>query len=62
MGGWRFGNTINGCQAEYVLVPVWDAEKSELLTAWQKLIEERGFEDISGHGGWAAFKSGTERS
>jgi threonine dehydrogenase-like Zn-dependent dehydrogenase len=20
-GGWRFGNTINGCQAEYVLVP-----------------------------------------
>jgi threonine dehydrogenase-like Zn-dependent dehydrogenase len=21
MGGWRFGNTINGCQAEYVLVP-----------------------------------------
>jgi threonine dehydrogenase-like Zn-dependent dehydrogenase len=21
MGGWRFGNTIDGCQAEYVLVP-----------------------------------------
>ena len=21
LGGWRFGNTINGCQAEYVLVP-----------------------------------------
>jgi threonine dehydrogenase-like Zn-dependent dehydrogenase len=21
VGGWRFGNTINGCQAEYVLVP-----------------------------------------
>ena len=21
MGGWRFGNTINGCQAEYVVVP-----------------------------------------
>jgi threonine dehydrogenase-like Zn-dependent dehydrogenase len=21
MGGWRFGNTMNGCQAEYVLVP-----------------------------------------
>src|SRR6188472_2344973 len=21
IGGWRFGNTINGCQAEYVLVP-----------------------------------------
>src|SRR5882762_1499111 len=21
MGGWRFGNTIDGCQAEFVLVP-----------------------------------------
>jgi threonine dehydrogenase-like Zn-dependent dehydrogenase len=21
MGGWRFGNTIDGCQAEYILVP-----------------------------------------
>ena len=21
IGGWRFGNTINGCQAEYILVP-----------------------------------------
>ncbi len=21
MGGWKFGNTINGCQAEYVVVP-----------------------------------------
>jgi alcohol dehydrogenase len=21
LGGWRFGNTINGCQAEYVIVP-----------------------------------------
>jgi threonine dehydrogenase-like Zn-dependent dehydrogenase len=21
LGGWRFGNTINGCQADYVLVP-----------------------------------------
>jgi len=21
LGGWRFGNTIDGCQAEYVLVP-----------------------------------------
>ena len=28
----------------------------------QKLIEERGYEDISEHGGWAAFKSGTKRS
>ncbi|HEX2825854.1 MAG TPA: NAD(P)-dependent alcohol dehydrogenase [Burkholderiales bacterium] len=25
MGGWRFGNTIDGCQAEYVLVPNADA-------------------------------------
>src|SRR6185369_6986275 len=21
LGGWRFGNTINGCQADYVIVP-----------------------------------------
>ena len=21
MGGWRFGNTIDGCQAEFVLIP-----------------------------------------
>jgi threonine dehydrogenase-like Zn-dependent dehydrogenase len=21
LGGWRFGNTINGCQCEYVVVP-----------------------------------------
>ena len=21
LGGWKFGNTIDGCQAEYVLVP-----------------------------------------
>ncbi len=21
VGGWKFGNTIDGCQAEYVLVP-----------------------------------------
>ena len=21
IGGWKFGNTIDGCQAEYVLVP-----------------------------------------
>jgi threonine dehydrogenase-like Zn-dependent dehydrogenase len=20
-GGWKFGNTLDGCQAEYVLVP-----------------------------------------
>src|SRR6185436_17937675 len=21
IGGWRFGNTVNGCQAEYIVVP-----------------------------------------
>jgi alcohol dehydrogenase len=21
IGGWRFGNTMDGCQAEYILVP-----------------------------------------
>jgi threonine dehydrogenase-like Zn-dependent dehydrogenase len=25
MGGWRFGNTIDGCQAEFVLVPFAEA-------------------------------------
>ncbi|GAA5071146.1 NAD(P)-dependent alcohol dehydrogenase [Roseibacterium beibuensis] len=29
MGGWRFGNTIDGCQAEYLLVP--DAEANLAL-------------------------------
>jgi threonine dehydrogenase-like Zn-dependent dehydrogenase len=28
MGGWRFGNTIDGCQAEYVLVPFAQANLS----------------------------------
>lgn len=28
MGGWRFGNTIDGCQAEYVLVPFATANLS----------------------------------
>ena len=30
MGGWRFGNTIDGCQAEYVLVPDAMANLSEV--------------------------------
>ena len=30
IGGWRFGNTINGCQAEYVLVPNAQANLSKI--------------------------------
>ncbi|HMU49244.1 MAG TPA: NAD(P)-dependent alcohol dehydrogenase [Geminicoccaceae bacterium] len=30
MGGWRFGNTIDGCQAEYVLVPDAQANLSPI--------------------------------
>ena len=30
IGGWRFGNTINGCQAEYVLVPSAQANLSKI--------------------------------
>ncbi|HVU00301.1 MAG TPA: alcohol dehydrogenase catalytic domain-containing protein [Polyangiaceae bacterium] len=30
IGGWRFGNTINGCQAEYVLVPNAQANLSRI--------------------------------
>lgn len=30
IGGWRFGNTINGCQAEYVLVPYAMANLAEI--------------------------------
>src|SRR6516225_3217143 len=29
-GGWRFGNTINGCQAEYVVVPNAQANLSRI--------------------------------
>jgi threonine dehydrogenase-like Zn-dependent dehydrogenase len=41
MGGWRFGNTIDGCQAEYVLVPDAMANLSpvpETLTDEQVLM------------------------
>lgn len=41
MGGWRFGNTIDGCQAEYVLVPdamVNLAPIPEFLTDEQVLL------------------------
>ena len=30
MGGWRFGNTIDGCQAEYVLIPDAQANLSPI--------------------------------
>jgi threonine dehydrogenase-like Zn-dependent dehydrogenase len=30
IGGWRFGNTINGCQAEYVLVPAAQANLAKI--------------------------------
>lgn len=30
MGGWRFGNTIDGCQAEYLLVPNAQANLSPI--------------------------------
>ncbi len=38
MGGWRFGNTIDGCQAEYVLVP--DAN-ANLTPVPDDLIDEQ---------------------
>jgi alcohol dehydrogenase len=38
MGGWRLGNTINGCQAEYVLVP--DA-MTNLSPVPEKLTDEQ---------------------
>ncbi len=33
IGGWRFGNTINGCQAEYVLVPDAQANLAKIPAA-----------------------------
>jgi threonine dehydrogenase-like Zn-dependent dehydrogenase len=33
MGGWRFGNTIDGCQAEYVLVPNAQANLAKVPAA-----------------------------
>jgi threonine dehydrogenase-like Zn-dependent dehydrogenase len=33
IGGWRFGNTINGCQAEYVLVPNAQANLAKIPAA-----------------------------
>jgi threonine dehydrogenase-like Zn-dependent dehydrogenase len=32
LGGWRFGNTINGCQAEYVVVPNAQANLAKIPT------------------------------
>jgi threonine dehydrogenase-like Zn-dependent dehydrogenase len=33
LGGWRFGNTINGCQAEYVIVPDAQANLAKIPDA-----------------------------
>ncbi len=33
IGGWRFGNTINGCQAEFVLVPNAQANLAKIPDA-----------------------------
>jgi alcohol dehydrogenase len=33
LGGWRFGNTINGCQAEYVIVPSAQANLARIPDA-----------------------------
>jgi alcohol dehydrogenase len=33
IGGWRFGNTIDGCQAEYVLVPNAQANLAKIPSA-----------------------------
>jgi alcohol dehydrogenase len=33
LGGWRFGNTIHGCQAEYVLVPNAQANLAKIPAA-----------------------------
>ena len=33
IGGWRFGNTINGCQAEYVIVPDAQANLAKIPAA-----------------------------
>jgi threonine dehydrogenase-like Zn-dependent dehydrogenase len=33
LGGWRFGNTINGCQAEYVVVPDAQANLAKVPAA-----------------------------
>jgi alcohol dehydrogenase len=30
LGGWQFGNTINGCQAEYVIVPAAQANLAKI--------------------------------
>src|SRR5213075_2005365 len=35
IGGWRFGNTIDGCQAEYVLVPNAQANLAK-IARWRR--------------------------
>ena len=45
IGGWRFGNTIDGCQAEYVLVP--DAQAN--LAQHPGRPDGRGGSHVPGH-------------
>ena len=45
IGGWRFGNTINGCQAEYVLVPNAQANLAKIPDG----LDRRGGAALSGH-------------
>ncbi len=57
MGGWRFGNTIDGCQAEYVLVPNAMAN----LGADSRRADRRAGADVPRHHehrDWAAPRAG----
>ena len=45
LGGWRFGNTIDGAQAEYLLVPDRDGEPG----ADSRRAERRAGADVSRH-------------
>ena len=45
IGGWKFGNTIDGCQAEYVLVP--DAMAN--LAPVPDGLDRRAGADVPGH-------------
>ena len=45
LGGWRFGNTIDGCQAEYVRVPFAMAN----LTPVPEGAHRRAGPDVPGH-------------
>jgi alcohol dehydrogenase len=36
LGGWRFGNTINGAQSEYLLVPHAQANLAKIPDEWRR--------------------------